>query len=224
MPIKNKDGTEYKLQGPNKIMKEQSFWDRNGVVLLNMDGWKEVVYKDQQVTPIKVMEEFMARLSPNEITLGQIKQEAEQPKPEPPVVIELPPERPKLVEPPVVKPRVEIEEIQQPLVSQNEKIALRKKTFECLPVHFRKVVDELYGEEGVETVFGTKFTFEAVPMENNDLTFSFWAKQKLENGSIVFQSGIERHARWWQVQKCEPDSGGFIITTIISSINPDFSA
>lgn len=224
MPIKNKDGTEYKLQGPNKIMKEQSFWDRDAVVLLNMEGWKEVVYKDQQVTPLKVMDDFMSRLSPNEITLSQIKAK-EEPKPEPETLVVLPPvERPQVVEQPVVKPRVELEEIHEPLVSQHEKIALRKKTFSCIPMIPRKRIDELYGDETVEMVMGEKFSFEGVPMENNDLLFTFWTKGKLENGSIVFQTGVERHARWWQVQKTEPDSGGFITTAIISSINPDFSA
>jgi hypothetical protein len=211
MPIKNKDGTEYTLRGPNKIMKDQSFWDRDSVILLNFGDWKETLYKDQQVTPIKVLEEFVSRLSPNEVTFNP------PPKLEPitiPTVVGMPP---------IERPRIELEEIHEPVITQNEKIAVRQKTYSCVPIHYTKVTDELYGDESLEQRFGSKFSFDAVPMENNDLTFMFWTQSKLSKDSIVFQHGIERHGRWWQVQKLEEDSGGYIVTAIISSINPDFS-
>jgi hypothetical protein len=217
MPIKNRDGTEYRLQGPNKIMKEQSFWDRNSVELLNFGEWKEVVYKDQQVTPMKVLDEFMSRLSPNEVTFTPPKKVEPKPEPEP---FTLPPPPPPVVKP---RPRVELEEIQQPVVTVDERIELRQKTYSCLPMHLRKKVDELYGDESVEQVFGKKFSFYGVPMENNDLMFTFWTKTKLENGSIVFEGGVERNSSWWQVQKSEADSGGYIVTTIVSDFNPDMS-
>lgn len=213
MPIKNRDGTEYKIQGPNKIMKEQSFWDRDSVSLLNMSQWKEVVYKDQQVSPIKVLDEFMSRLSPNEVTFQQVKEK--------PVEVVPPSKSVEVAMPPV--PKVEIEEVQEPLVSKDEKIAMRKQTYSCLPVYLKKKVDELYGDETVEHVYGQKFKFDGVPMDNNDLQMVFWTQKKLENGAIVFEQGVERHGRWWQVQKSEQDSGGYIVTTMISSINPDFS-
>jgi hypothetical protein len=216
MPIKNRDGTEYKIQGPNKIMKEQSFWDRNSVKLFNFNDWKEIVYKDQQITPLKVLDEFMSRLSPNEVTYTPKKETL---KPIEPESLSLSP--PSTIKKP--RPRVEMEEVVQPVISVDERITLRKKTYSCLPMYLKKTVDELYGDESVEQVFGNKFNFDGVPMENNDLMFTFWTKTKLEQGSIVFEGGVERNSSWWQVQKTEPDSGGYITTAIISDFNPDMS-
>jgi hypothetical protein len=216
MPIKNRDGTEYKLQGPNKIMKDQTFWNKDSIVLLNFGEWKETVFKDQQVTTAKVLDEFMNRLSPNEVTFNPEKQEVKPVEKPVEKVVQLPPPPP-----PVVKPRVEIEEI--PVITKNEKVELHKRTYWCQPMFMKKHVDALYGDESYQPTFGRKFQFEAVPMENNTLQFIFWTQTQLEKGSIVFEGGVEHTSDWWQVQKSEEDSGGYIVTTIVSDMNPAFS-
>lgn len=52
MPIKNKDGTVFKLRGPNPLMKEQNLWDATQFVLHNMKFKFVVAMTDTIVTPM----------------------------------------------------------------------------------------------------------------------------------------------------------------------------
>ena len=51
MTIFNSDGTQYKLEGPNPLMKEQNYFD--GFSLHNFDWKPEIKNEDTIVVPVK---------------------------------------------------------------------------------------------------------------------------------------------------------------------------
>jgi hypothetical protein len=52
MTIKKKDGSIYKLRGPNPLMKEQDLWDKNEFILHNMKGFRQTLADNTEVNPI----------------------------------------------------------------------------------------------------------------------------------------------------------------------------
>src|SRR4051812_41372027 len=53
MTIKNRDGSVFKLRGPNPIMAQQSEWDRSKMRVLNL-AWNSEVVEDKR-NPIREM-------------------------------------------------------------------------------------------------------------------------------------------------------------------------
>jgi hypothetical protein len=95
-----------------------------------------------------------------------------------------------------------------------------KVVFHCLPVTVRKVSDDFYGSEYSRDVYGEKFTFPAILIEESDLMIQFWTDRELGERSIVYPM-IETK-RWWRVQSYEEKSGGYFYSALPSDINPDF--
>ena len=44
MVIKNKDGSVYKLQGPNPLMEDQAFWNALENFTLHNTEWKKTIF------------------------------------------------------------------------------------------------------------------------------------------------------------------------------------
>ncbi len=53
MAIKDKDGTVYKLRGPNPIMTAQKKWDESKIVYYNMEKWTPIKDVDEKIQSIK---------------------------------------------------------------------------------------------------------------------------------------------------------------------------
>ena len=76
---------------------------------------------------------------------------------------------------------------------------------------------------------GKKFSFEAVILKRGDFGIIFWAPIQIETGSIIYPSvyidGNRSYGdfQWWKVDKTEPKNQGFLISGMISDIQPDFS-
>jgi len=56
MVIKNRDGTVFKLKGPNPLMKSQEIWDKHSIKLINFNN-KELFVEIDSKNPIKEFEE-----------------------------------------------------------------------------------------------------------------------------------------------------------------------
>ena len=67
MVLKNKDGTPYRLQKPNPVMKNQSLWTGEKFVLHNMNWAVEIKSEENHVEPIhsdlNIKDDFVAELS-----------------------------------------------------------------------------------------------------------------------------------------------------------------
>jgi hypothetical protein len=212
MPIKGRDGKEFKLRGPNPMMKDQEFWNNDGIVLLNMTFTEEVIPDPRQreipdyekhVTPLPVITREPIPVE-NVVVLPK-----PVPKPEPVVQ---PPQKEPVVERP--KP---VETVTVPRMEDVRKVIdLRKCNVYCLPCQLH--VDDFYGTR-TET-WGTKFVFEAVIIDETDLGLKLWTNVELDERSIIFPQN--RSKRWWRTGKPVPDSGGFLVDCTMSDSNPNF--
>jgi hypothetical protein len=77
--------------------------------------------------------------------------------------------------------------------------------------------------------FGKKFIFEAVIIRRESFNIIFWAPIKIIIGSIIYPSvyvdGGNSYGdyQWWKIDKIEPKQQGFLVSGMISDIQPDFS-
>lgn len=83
MPLKNKDGSLYRLRAPNPIMKNQDLWG-DKFVIHNMN-WKKEIAKDLndklQVATVIKKKTFLEELTDTKPEIKEVKKEI---KPEPP--------------------------------------------------------------------------------------------------------------------------------------------
>lgn len=203
MAIKNKDGTDYRLKGPNPHMKNQLLWDHFELHNMNFEEIKDLIKKSQNSSNKEIAKK--------EIT-EEVKQEIKQEK---------------IQE--IIKPQ---EEIKEELIQlKKEEIKEEKKQEEtpnvkkinvfCLPAKVEIYEDFLYGEVKKTINFGKKFKFEAVIIKTEDLSFQFWTNAvELEKESIIYPQNFEK--RWWKVVESSKKFDGFLISCVPSSITPSF--
>ncbi len=98
----------------------------------------------------------------------------------------------------------------------------RKIKLLCLPVKNSSYEDTLYGTKYSRVQFGQKTMITGVIISAEDLLFIFWTEIPVKEKSIVFPTQTDMK-RWWQIDKCEPQSDGFLISCSPSTISPDFS-
>jgi hypothetical protein len=104
----------------------------------------------------------------------------------------------------------------------NNLLEERKIKLLCLPAKKQDFSDALYGTTYSRTQFGEKTSITGVAISSNDLMFVFWTEYVIEVKSIVYPTQTEMK-RWWQVDKCELQAGGFLVSCSPSTISPDFS-
>ncbi len=212
MAIKDKDGKVYKLRGPNPIMKTQDTWDNKHVKLVNF-GWDEHTVEDH-ANPLKKFDSdynvrdigTVLNLTPNdeaeevitkiEETIGEIKDE-------------------------IVEPVVETVEPLKVDATTSRALEKHKTTFHCAPAIQVTIKDDLYGDSYERTSYGNKVFFEGIITKQSDFTLEFWASQEVTVNSVVYPQ--DRSKRWWRINSTHPKSGGYIMTAMVSDVNPDFS-
>jgi len=238
MPIKDRDGKVYKLQGPNPVMKEQDLWDKSKLKFINFKTEDEVVKDDGKRTVIsdvinkegprpKEDIENVLVLSPEpKIDPKPIIQEVPVVevviKPEPEPVVEV--KAPERILPPKPKSEMSRTSGEQPeFYNDDQKAKIRQKKIQvyCLPVFDRKVKDDIYGDTFTVKAYGDKFTFEAVMVEEEDLFCRFWTNTEIPASSVVYPRNHSR--RWWQVQELELLDGGYMVYAAPTHANPDFT-
>lgn len=222
MPIKDRNGNIYKIQGPNPVMKEQEFWDKSKLKFINFVHQEETVSDEGRIViqdvvnknepvPKKEIENILV-LKPEPIIETQPVIEEIVIQPEPVIA-----PKPTMVE---KKPEPEN---QPDFYDQDQlnKINKIKIQVNCLPVFDREVKDEVYGYTYTVKSYGDKFTFEAVMIEEDDLFCRFWTNKKIPSSSIVYPKNQSR--RWWQVQELENFENGYLIMAVLTQANPDFT-
>lgn len=220
MAIKDKDGKVYQLRGPNPVMKTQDIWNPSNLVFHNM-RFREVVHQDERITPQTIIEEYTTR-APLQEYIDRIQVDpvpTEEPVTNvavlsPPKVEDPPPPSPPPVERPVEK-KIPVDRRIARLLEE------RKVVFHCLPVITKKHTDELYGNVHTKRVYGEKFVFPGIVVQESDMMFQFWTDREVPEQSIVFPQMETK--RWWKVVSHEPKSGGYLVSATVSEINPDFS-
>lgn len=199
MALKNKDGSPYKLFGPNPIMSEMAMWDKESKLVLHNVGGKLVSYQDATVV--------FHNQEP------QIVKETETPVPEPvkPPVVEETPVLDKFDEIPIIE-SVEVPE---------DPNAVDKIKIWCQPAYFRQYKD---GEEVVSKLrYGQKFLFEAILEEEGDFQILLYTTtDTVTEGSILFPKTHDK--RWWRVaQTLKGDDGLIRIVATLTDYQPEFS-
>jgi hypothetical protein len=224
MVIKNKDGTVYKVKGPNPIMLEQDLW--NDFELHNMEFPDDVVNQNIAKKPTR-----------NKINLGQTvvaKQDeirSEVSVKTPAFVEEKPPQKKQEfsfqeaqitqeIKPP--QPKIDEEEIVEKPKYVNSKLLNYPKTVLCcLPTDVQEKKDLLYGEVTTKITYGKKFTFEAILIEETDMHLLFWTHlEKIKRFAIFYPKNQEK--RWWQADAIKSAPEGFVVKCIPSMQHPNF--
>lgn len=157
MALKNKDGTIFKLRGPNPLMNQQQFWDRGKVTLINM-VFSEVTNADTRRTPEKVFREYHAQPEPQQEPVSNV---GVLPRPQP-------------------KPKIQVDSDTAQLLRDHKVIFL------CLPVEECVHKDELYNEKYSTYQYGEKTSFAGIIVAEGDLSIQFWTDRGLMENSIVY--------------------------------------
>lgn len=214
MGIKDKDGKPYKLRGPNPIMITQKEWDCSMIKLFNMDNWESETIEDEKNLD-----------QPNDITdIGQVLQLVDNnnfigQRAIPPQEFVQEMMKNEVVEKPVQPP--------EPVKKQSDSAKILKNhgvQYFCSPVvDHRIVVDELYGTSYKKFIYGDKFLFNAIIVEQTDLVLQIWCMKTLLAGSVIYKRDKQGGERWWRVKNSEVQGDGFLVTCDVSDVNPDFS-
>ena len=226
MALKNKDGSVYRLAGPNPAMKAQSVW--SNFKLHNMK-WSTDRYS------------HLAQTSPppaphTEPSAEKEVQIARSPLTEPSFVEELEstkPERIKIVVPESGKKgqsRKEESLVQrEPEVhkdvkkeEEEEEAQIAKVFIHCLPATTTMKTDSLYGEVYKSVRYGEQYSFEGVVITETDIGMEFWTDVEVSLDSIVYPKVNSK--RWWRVRNKEPKAMGVLYQCIPSEKQPSFQA
>lgn len=211
MVLKNKDGTVFKLRGPNLLLKEQNTWTKYKTH--NMK-WKPVVQEDNiEVAPLNtnfnIKDKFLEELQSN-----------------PPEKRSIAAETNKELETKNQKESVQKENYEKNIVIVSEKKetieqdGLDKSFVYCLPAILQRKKDVLYDEEFVSVSYGKPFSFEAVITEEYDLCLNFWTTTFMEKESVIFPK--TNFKRWWKIVGREQKTGGYLYVCGPSSYQPHF--
>lgn len=213
MVIKNKDGSVYKLKGPNPIAAAQNLW--KDFEIHNMD-WEDIELPD-----ISEAKKFNSDFDVKDVFSEPVVVEFSEP-----VVEEVPNAKPDKKRPKIV-----------------EKIKTEKKTKSknitdiwVLPAEIRYDPEKEEGKQYTIKYFN-KQLIEAIIISNNGYKLIFWTNVNFcKSGSIIYpyrnSEGNSLHeSQWWKVDRViderEDDrlkeSGGLLHVCVPSEYTPDFS-
>jgi len=209
MALYNKDGTVYKLEGPNPVMKDQQFWSDYTVHNMN---WKKEIHKDQKakvVFPPKKevktqSESFVEELEASRVEEQKLQQTPDLVHPEPA------PAQPTSV----VVPK---QEVLHELAGEEE---ITKTFIHCLPAVIVQKKDSLYGDVSSRVQYKNKTSFEAVILNQTDMSIEMWSQAVFEKGSILYPKNGDK--RWWKIHNYYPKLGGHVIQAVPSQDQPYF--
>ena len=222
MALYNKDGTLYRLQGPNPIMKTQVMW--TNFVLHNMK-WDSEKSEDlnpivPSPPPIKVSESFISEL---EVVQPEIKV-VESASDLPPVesksqeikVIENKPETPSIE----IAPKPPVQKTESTKVARQDD-DIEKTFIHVLPATIKNKKDHLYGDSYQTIQYLKPTSFEGVILEHDDIFFKVWTDtNQFQEGSVLYPK--MQIKRWWRVQEVISQAGGYILICMPSDYQPSF--
>lgn len=205
MAIKSRDGSVYKLRGPNPLMESQADWDKSKMKLINMGRHNSEVHQDKK--PNVVVLPVIPKATP--IPARNFLAEAAESEPAKP--------EPKPEPPPVTRQEELPEDIKRLFDAKGEK-------YFCAPAIGTKThLDSLYGDTYQTIQYGDKYLFDALILDQTDLSLSLWCVRQITVNSIVYRKVQGGGERWWRVRSVEPKTGGYVVVSMPSDSNPDFS-
>jgi len=195
MVIKNRDGSVYKLNSPNTLMKDQRFW--TDYKFHNMK-WKQTITEgeaevDRLQTDFVVKDSFLEELA----STAPLREE--QP-------IDSEPKAPQI--------KTKKEKVGDPLAG------IPRCFIYCLPASVQQKRDSLYDDSYVSISYGDPFSLEGVITEEDDLFIKFWTTADISMESVVFPKN--NYKRWWKIVSSEPIHGGKLYVCAPSSYQPHF--
>ena len=200
MVIKNSDGTNFKLNGPNPVMKNQKTW--NGFILHNMD-WNPYVFDgEKQDNNNYVKQEYKdSFLDELEKSSSELKKNTE--------LKDLP------------HKDVDESKIIKEDINKKPKLNISTNLCYCLPAKEESKTDVLYDEVYKSISYEKPFILEIVITEETDVNFECWTTIKnVDIGSILYPKN--KMKRWWKVAKKEFKTGGYLLKCNISEYQPSF--
>jgi hypothetical protein len=226
MAIRDRDGNVYKLRGPNPIMRDQSKWEKDRVVFVNMKFGKTTEVVADERNPIKKFKTDYSILDVGE-ELNLLSNEefdsnvAVIPQPQQLDQTDLVnnPEE----SPPNTLEHVPVQQITITGVDENMKRMFQRNMieFHCAPAIREEHIDALYGDRKISTRYGKKHVFDGVIVSQSDLEIQFFSFRPIAIGSIVFPVNLDK--QWWRVEEVAPKTGGYLCKGLVSDVNPDFS-
>ena len=202
MPLKNKDGTPYKLSGPNPVLSDMALWAKKEKLILHNIGGKLVSHEESQVIYRNSEPEIVEALP----TPSQQPVKAE-PTPDPMDTVEIEAEIP-ILDSLDGDPAMQVE---------------GKVQVWCQPAYFRQYKDDLTGETYSRPRYGEKFLFEAVIEDMGDMHLVLYTTtDAITEGSVIFPRTHDK--RWWRVVETKKGDDGLIrIYGGFTDFHPDFS-
>ena len=227
MALYNKDGSVYKLLGPNPAMKEQDTW--SDFQLHNMK-WDSEKYKDtMEVNPIEtdlnITKTFVEELEKTKPSIKIVPPKKDTTVKHDIKIREYVPDQPKedlsattqneevLERKPIVIPDKQLEE--------DQKEELDKVFIHCLPAKIRTKKDDLYGDVFQTIQYGKPTSFEGIILQQEDMGMIVWTDAAdIGEGSVLYPK--TNFKRWWRVRKKEPKANGWLLNCLISDYQPSF--
>lgn len=205
MTLRNKDGTIYKLAGPNPAMKDQNIWE--GFKVHNMQWEGEKAEDTNKVTPIAsdfdVRETFLSALDKAKADIKVVETRSDSSQPQV--------ERKPLVQP----------DLQREAEDAAADNPIQKIFIHCLPAYLRERRDALYGDSYKTIQYGKPTSFEGVMLQQSDLAIEVWTDtDKISLGSILYPK--TGYKRWWRVQDKTQKGGGWVLMATPSDHQPSF--
>ncbi len=193
MAVYKKDGSVYKLNGPNNLM-------------ISQEKWGSFVGHN-----LKNLANFKMESNIPHVVIGK--------KPEPEIIEE--PEEEEIVAPIVEPPPVVVKEEKPVQQTKNEFEGFDKTVMHCALAKREEKKDNLYDEMVVRVKYVDSFTFEAIVLSTNDFTLIFWTKlDKLTIGSVLYPQNDSK--RWWEIKEIESVPGGYKVVCVITKNTPAF--
>ena len=204
MVIRNSDGSIFKLNGPNPVMKSQKTW--NGFILHNMD-WNPYVFGEG-----KIEKKDKNNVDNYKDSFLDELEKSQSPQPAIP--------QPTAPQPAIPQPTAPQPAIPQPTAPQNG-IKIPKILCYCLPAKEEKKTDFLYDEVYKSISYDEPFILEIVITEETDVSFECWTTvDKVDVGSILYPKN--KMKRWWKVTSRSYKTGGYLLKATISQYQPSF--
>lgn len=218
MVIKNKDGSVFKLRGPNPVMKSQKKWNVDKLKFINMSQKADIV--EDKRNPVEQFKENHNVLNIGE-ELGLVENQEET------SIISGKDFLKNATQSEEPEIEVEIEE-PKPTLDVDPSIAriLKERGAEywCAPVVGEKeYTDDLYGETHKTYQYGDSYIFDAILIDESDLELHIWCTRKITIGSIIYKKVKQGGERWWRINNVEPKTGGYLARAVVSDSNPSFS-
>ena len=219
MALKNKDGSVYRLSGPNPAMKTQTTW---GSFTLHNMKWSserfsnlsgqmpEVETQRSETKNVDVADDFVNELEQTKSSIRiVVPEKSKKSKPEDDEVCE---------NATLVDRKVEVHEDSRDDEAASPEID--KVFIHCLPAKMSTKRDSLYGDVYKTVRYEDPFSFEGVIISESDLGLEVWTDADIKRDSVLYPKINSK--RWWKVQYSEPKAMGRLLTCMPSDYQPSF--